>query len=247
MLRPFFHALGFLTRLPIPRNEDRPSDQEQGQSMLYYPLVGLLIGLILTAVSFLLGDADSLLAAAIILSVWVAITGALHIDGLADLADAWIGGLGDRERTLAIMKDPTCGPMAVATVVLLLVVKLAALATILTQGDWTILLLVPMLGRGALVASFIAMPYIRTGGLGAVMADNLPELQAKGVLLILPFICFLCWGWSAIWVLLGCGLVFWTMRRALLKRINGLTGDVAGAFCELIEASALVIAALVII
>lgn len=223
-----------------------PSDQEQGQSMLYYPLVGLLIGLILTTVSFLLGATDSLLAAAIILSVWVAITGALHIDGLADLADAWIGGQGDRERTLSIMKDPTCGPVAVVAVVLLLVVKLAALATILTQGDWMTLLLVPMLGRGALVASFIAMPYIRTGGLGAVMADNLPGSQAKGVLLILLFICFLCWGWSAIWVLIGCGLVFWIMRRALLNRIHGLTGDVAGSFCELIEASALVIAALVI-
>ncbi|MCW8943616.1 MAG: adenosylcobinamide-GDP ribazoletransferase [Sedimenticola sp.] len=246
MFKSFYYALGFLTRLPVPDMESLPSEREQGDSVLFYPLVGLVIGLVLTATAYLLNTVEPLLTAAILLAIWVAITGGLHIDGLADVADAWVGGQGDRERTLAIMKDPTCGPIAVAGVVVLLILKLAGLHAILTDAHWTVLLLVPIIGRGALIASFLYIPYVRVDGLGAVLANNLSRPAAKKVLLILILCCFLIWSWNAVWIVAGCSFIFYLIRSSVLKRINGQTGDVAGTICELIETTALILAAIVL-
>jgi adenosylcobinamide-GDP ribazoletransferase len=69
-----------------------------------------------------------MLHAALLLTVWVLLSGGLHLDGLADSADAWLGGFGDRERTLTIMKDPRSGPIAVVVLVLVLLLKFCALA-----------------------------------------------------------------------------------------------------------------------
>ena len=107
-LQAFLIALQFLTRLPV-RLPEAPGEQDIGRSLLYYPLVGLLLGFTLAALAWALGE-GTLLHAAILLAAWVLMSGALHLDGLADSADAWAGGQGDRERSLAIMKDPACGP-----------------------------------------------------------------------------------------------------------------------------------------
>ena len=112
MWRSLWVALQFLTRLPLPGMASI-EDRERGYSLLWYPLVGLLIGGLLVMLAAVLSDISLLLRAALVLTAWVAITGALHLDGLADSADAWMGGLGNRERTLAIMNDPYCGPGAV--------------------------------------------------------------------------------------------------------------------------------------
>ena len=66
-----------------------------------------------------------------LLAVWVLLTGALHLDGVADCADAWVGGFGDREKTFQILKDPRSGPIAVVVLVLVLLVKWAALEVLL--------------------------------------------------------------------------------------------------------------------
>jgi hypothetical protein len=108
--------------------------------------------------------------AALVLAVWVLLTGGLHLDGLADTADAWIGGQGDRDRTLAIMKDPRSGPMAVVIIVLVLLSKFAALQVLLAGDARTVLLLTPMLGRTVIVLLLITTPYVRPEGLGAAYA-----------------------------------------------------------------------------
>lgn len=246
MIRQFFFALQFLTRLPVPVHQPMLSEEEQGKSLLYYPLVGLLIGLLLVLTGLLVSSADSLLCAALLLVVWVAVTGGLHIDGLADMTDAWIGGQGDRERTLAIMKDPRCGPSAVVAVVLLLVVKLAALNALILQDAWGGILLAPLIGRINLIASFLYLPYVRPHGLGAMLAAHLPREQAGRVLLASLLLCLLIQGWLAIGILLFCGLLFVIYRSMLLSRIGGFTGDSAGAICELGEAMALVAAVLLL-
>ena len=115
MIDGLLAAVGFLTRIPVPAWAfARPG--AQARSLPWYPLVGLLLGVLLLALAWCLRGAAPLLAAAIVLSSWVWLTGALHVDGLADSTDAWVGGMGDRARTLAIMKDPTSGPMAVTAV-----------------------------------------------------------------------------------------------------------------------------------
>ena len=108
MIRPFLVALQFLTRIPTP-DINKITDKEIGMSQYYYPVIGLIIGLVLTGSSSLISLSTGV-EAALLLAIWVVITGALHIDGLADCADAWIGGYGDKEKTLSIMKDPTKRP-----------------------------------------------------------------------------------------------------------------------------------------
>ena len=105
LLRSARTAIQFLTCVPI-RCERPPLPREVGLSLLWYPAVGLFFGLLLWGSALLLNRVASPLAAAIVLTIWVGVTGALHLDGLADTVDAWAGGRRDRERTLAIMKDP---------------------------------------------------------------------------------------------------------------------------------------------
>jgi adenosylcobinamide-GDP ribazoletransferase len=93
MLKPLLIALQFLTRLPVKAGDW--SDRDIGRSMLFYPLVGLLLGLALASVTAALHGAPPGVVAAVLLALWVVATGALHLDGLADSADAWIGGFGD--------------------------------------------------------------------------------------------------------------------------------------------------------
>ena len=163
----------------------------------------------------------------------------MHLDGLADTADAWVGGFGDRARTLAIMKDPCCGPIAVVALVVLLLLKFAALWALLAAGHWAALLLAPLLGRSALLLLFLGTPYVREGGLGSAMAANLPARDGWRVLLGAALACLLA-GWSGLLALLVAALAFALCRRALLRRLGGTTGDTAGAVLELLECAVLV-------
>lgn len=239
-MTPFWIALQFLTRLPV-RLVGMPTPEQVGRSLLCYPLVGVVIGLLLLAAGYLLEAAPVPLQAALLLSLWIALTGALHLDGLADSADAWMGGFGDRDRTLAIMKDPRSGPIAVVVLVLLLLLKFAALLALLEQGDHLALLLVPVLGRGALLALFLCTPYVRAGGLGEALAGHLPRSAAIAVLVATSLVCLVLGG---VWVMLAAAGIFLCLRRMMLQRLGGTTGDTAGALLEVLECVVLLLMAL---
>ncbi|MEQ9508599.1 MAG: adenosylcobinamide-GDP ribazoletransferase, partial [Alloalcanivorax xenomutans] len=138
---PLRTALALMTRLPSGLKHP-PNDRDQGLAVACYPLVGLIVGLLLwlgAAAGGWLHWQNAPLAI-LLVTAWVLITGALHLDGLADSADAWLGGYGDRERTLRIMKDPASGPAGVCAVVLVLLGKALALWTLLDLG-WSLALL----------------------------------------------------------------------------------------------------------
>lgn len=238
---PLLIALQFLTRLPI-RLPRMPTPEESGRSLLWYPLVGLLIGALLLLAHSMLNGVSLGLHAALLLSLWVWLSGGLHLDGLADTADAWVGGYGDRERTLAIMKDPACGPVGVITLVLLLLLKWAALVALLEAGHWPMLLLAPWLGRCVLPLLLFTTTYVRPGGMGQVLVEHLPRRNLPAVL-VLHVLAMLLFGWSA---LLGVGvalMVLLLVRHYLRQRLGGTTGDTAGALVELVEGAVLVVAA----
>ncbi|MBA1278548.1 adenosylcobinamide-GDP ribazoletransferase [Stutzerimonas stutzeri] len=241
-MQSFLIALQLLTSLPV-RLGGMPEPQTIGRSMIYYPLVGLLLGTILWLVSAALDGAALPLQAALLLAIWVALTGALHLDGLADSADAWLGGFGDRERTLQIMKDPRSGPIAVVVLVLLLLLKFVALWTLLAQGEQLALLLAPLLGRSALLGLFLTTPYVRPGGLGQALTEHMPRAQIRVVLMAVVAICLLlgALGWLALLVTVVIGAL---ARRAMWRRLGGTTGDTAGALLELVECAVLVALAL---
>lgn len=240
---PFWIALQFLSSLPV-RLPGMPEPEQLGRSLLFYPLVGLLFGGLLWALDSLLLGAPLLLHAALLLMAWVLLSGGLHLDGLADSADAWLGGFGDRERTLLIMKDPRSGPIAVVTLVVVLLLKWAALVALIEQEQALALLIVPVLGRGALLGLFLMTPYVRAGGLGQALADHLPRRLGWQVLSACALGCLLLLGWAGLWPLVVATLVFIGLRWMMLRRLQGCTGDTAGALLELLEMAVLVALAL---
>ncbi|MBN4079496.1 adenosylcobinamide-GDP ribazoletransferase [Beggiatoa alba] len=267
-MRPFLIAVQFLTRVPI-HLKSIPSEKEIAHSQLYYPLVGLLIGIVLVALAWLLRDAPAMLSAVIVLTSWVLISGGLHLDGLADSADAWAGGLGDRDKTLAIMKDPNCGPAGVVSIVLLLLIKFAALhalfeasasASLMTLletslADWLVaaplvsqsllaLLLAPMLARTLAPLLFLTTPYIRQNGLGSALVVALPRRAIVGIIAVVVFSVLWLGASTGLWLLLTAIFIFVLLRRLMMQRIGGATGDVTGALIEIAEASILLCAVL---
>lgn len=236
-------ALQFLTRIPVSL-ADKPTPEQIGRSLLCYPLVGLLIGGSLFALQQLLDSAPPMLQAALLLAAWVGLSGGLHLDGLADSADAWAGGFGDRERTLAIMQDPRSGPIAVVVLVLLLLLKFVALAALLEAGAGLALLLVPWLARALLPLLLLTTPYVRVGGLGQALAEHLPRRQLPWVL-VAHAAALLLFGWAGVLAVLVAAVLFVWLRRLMLQRLGGTTGDTAGALLELAECGVLVALALV--
>ncbi|GLQ88499.1 adenosylcobinamide-GDP ribazoletransferase [Dyella flagellata] len=235
-MRALLLAIGFLTRLPVPVHA-YDDVRTKAASLAWYPLVGVLIGLLLGVLAWLLRDTPSMLSAALLVAAWVALTGALHLDGLADSADAWIGGMGDREKTLAIMKDPRSGPAGVVALVLALMLKFAALAS-LGPTPWAALLLAPTLARAGLAALFLTTPYVRSGGLGTALADA--PRQACGLALLLTAVGCALFGGRGLLALLLAAAVFGIWRQACLTRLGGCTGDTAGALAEMLEVALLV-------
>lgn len=234
-MRGFFAALGFLTRLPLPARLFDGASSPSAQ-LAWYPLVGLVIGGLLWALGAFASHTSPLLAAGVLLAAWVALTGALHLDGLADSADAWVGGMGDRDRTLAIMKDPRSGPIGVTAIVLVLLLKFAALAS-LPQPSVAVVL-GPVLGRAVLTLAFITTPYVRAGGIGSGLVG---ESRAVCVVaLALTSVFALLAGWHGVRALIVAGVVFAAWRWACIKRLGGMTGDTCGALTELAEAAVLV-------
>ncbi|BBP69735.1 adenosylcobinamide-GDP ribazoletransferase [Pseudomonas sp. Seg1] len=236
---PLWIALQFLSSLPI-RLPGMPEPEQLGRSLLFYPLVGLLFGVMLWALNLALAGAPLLLNGALLLTVWVLLSGALHLDGLADSADAWLGGFGDRERTLTIMKDPRSGPIAVVTLVLVLLLKFAALLALIEQQQTLALIIVPVLGRAALLGLFLTTPYVRAGGLGQALADHLPRKAGWWVVAVSALACVLIAGFKAVVALLVAVVVFVWLRRVMVRRLGGTTGDTAGALLELLEMAVLV-------
>jgi adenosylcobinamide-GDP ribazoletransferase len=228
-------ALQFLTRIPV---NYRPTDNAAalGRSVLYYPLVGFVIGVVLSFLALLLSGTPDMVAAAMVLSAWVFLTGGLHLDGLADCADAWVGGIGNPQRSLRIMKDPASGPIAVLVLLLLLLVKFTVLFVLIQQNNLIPLMLAPLLGRCGILLLMLSTPYVSPKGMAEKLLDNLPYGEARTVVVVsLAFAgLFMCWAN----VLLAFGLLLW-IRYLALQRLGGVTGDVYGAAVELIETAGL--------
>lgn len=233
----FCIAAQFLTQIPI-RLKGYPDTKSQGQSLLYYPLVGAFIGIALMMLAWLLNGQSNVIQAVLVLIFWVLLTGGLHLDGLADSADGWMGGLGDQQRTLVIMKDPCVGAIGALTLILHLLLKWSALITLLTANQFLPILIAPVIARLAAILLLALTPYVRAQGIASQMVDNMPKqaiylLSALGAVLLA--------GLNVIWLMVVV-VLFVLSRRVMLLRIKGTTGDTAGALIELLEASVLLAA-----
>ena len=247
-LRPLWIAGRLLTRYPFP-DPGAVTPAERGLALPWYPVIGLVLGLVLAAVAFLLGPTvlarPAGVAAALVLGLWVWSTGGLHLDGLADTVDAWVGGLGNRERTLAIMKDPSSGPAGVSALVLILIAKFAGLEALIGAGDAWGLLWVPVLARAQLPLLLLTTPYARPGGMAADPARHAPAGAARLVVALSAGAGVVVLGWVGLLLVGAAALLYWLLRRALMRRLGGFTGDTAGALVELTEALLILVLAVI--
>ncbi|WP_111858408.1 adenosylcobinamide-GDP ribazoletransferase [Acinetobacter sp. CFCC 10889] len=232
-MTPFFIALQFLTTFPI-QLKTMPSPQQNGQSLLFYPVVGLLIGAILLAIATFLHSLPIILLASILLCTWIWLTGGLHLDGLADTADAWVGGFGDKERTLTIMKDPSCGPIGVLSLVIICLLKWSAIYVLLQQKMPLALFIFPVLGRIAPLILFLTTPYVRKNGLGSALTEFIPKKSAI-FLIIICLIFPVIFSWICIFSSLIFIFSLYYLRYKFMQRISGITGDTVGASIEILE------------
>lgn len=237
-MNSFLIALQFLTRLPVTITEDI-SEDEQRQSILYYAAVGAVIGLILLFVAWISNGLEEDIAAALVLVVWIGITGALHLDGLSDSADAWIGGYGNKEKTLAIMKDPYCGPAGVVVLVALLILKFTLIAELIDEDMIVALFIAPIVGRFSASWLFQTTPYVREQGLGSAISEVEPGNHYLYTVLLICLLLIWTLGAKAIVSVVLLAGVFYGMRQVMLKRLEGITGDTAGALIEIMEVCAL--------
>ncbi len=232
MLRSLFVALHFLTHLPLPRREI--SLEEVGRAAWAFPAVGVLIGGLLVGVDWLLGYLfPPVLQAALVLALWVAVTGALHLDGFVDCCDALLAARPPEVR-LEILRDPHVGAFGLVGACLLLLVKFAALVACLSAGMGAVLILAPPLGRWAMVYALARYPAARTTGMGKTVREAVGERALLGAtLLVLPLLVvrpiagLIAFALAWLFTLL--------FARWVLRRIPGLTGDVYGALCEMVE------------
>ena len=237
MTRGLALAVGFLTRLPVPAVD--PDPIAVGRSLAWYPLVGALIGALLAGAVALLGfflPAAPGVTAVLVVALWVRVTGGLHLDGLADTADAAAAG-GDRARRLAVLQDPRAGPAGVVAIVLVLLAKVAALTQLLQAGGAMIALVIaPVIGRSLLVAAFLSTPYVRAGGLGEALARHHDRRACRaGLALTLVGIGVLAGPATALVLVLSNAALLLYWRRGAMRDLGGCTGDLAGALVEVGE------------
>jgi adenosylcobinamide-GDP ribazoletransferase len=233
-------AVRLLTVIPVARGRGTDSDAI-ARSPAFFPVVGLAIGGALGGLDYGLTQflPDGVSAALVIASA-IALTGALHLDGLADAADGLLGGRTPARR-LEIMRDSSIGTFGAAVIGSSMLVRWAAIAALVSPSRVPAIIVAPLIGRTAALLLVWAFPYGRERGLGsgysgvgwvAVILGHMFAAAAVFVLLG-P------WGLLA----MGAALVIvWSLGRWAARRLEGgLTGDVYGAASEIAEVVALVV------
>lgn len=247
----FLAALRFLTiiRVPIRRS---PTAEDLGGSQVFFPLVGLIIGLTLAGLSWLFRQGLPTPIASTLLVVWlVIITGAMHLDGLADTCDG-IGGQKTSEARLAVMRDSRIGGFGAVGIVLSLLIKFASISSLSGQVLILALIIMPVISRWMMVYAIFAYPYARPSGMGRAfketagsqsfsLATVLTLVIALGVVVWIKGINALPAGLviiSGVWIIIMVAAIY------LKGKFSGLTGDTYGAINELAEVSILILVSL---
>ena len=282
MMNGLRSAIGFLTILPLAPSGG-PASMASARG--WFPLVGLLLGLILAGFDILrmlmlqagssgwyggyaplpttypvFPDYTILLWSVLLVVILVVLTRALHLDGFMDSCDALLGGF-DRERQLAILRDPNVGAFAVIGVVCLLLIKVLAIAelppailvppriAVLPPEGWSVripmLLLFPCLSRWAVLLTMELYPYVRSNGIGTAFFGGEQRRVRWQLMIGFAFtmvISVALAGMVGIVLLAAACAVAWGIGAWATRLLGGVTGDIYGAVNELTEVVVLLMA-----
>lgn len=233
-------AITFLTIVPL-RVPAPVTESDMTASVAYYPLVGAGLGGLLLGLAYLMQAWPSLLAAAVLAAVYTVVTGALHLDGLMDTADA-LASRRTRQEALAIMKDSRVGALGAVAGVLVLVIKIAAWSSLLHRDLFPWFIAVPAVARTGMLWAVAHEPAARRGDAptlaqqyqGAVPI-RVVLLWATGLLAALLLVGDRGGGGSAVWLTVGGMALAAGAARAVTRWLGGMTGDTYGAVNELVE------------
>lgn len=228
-------AIQFLTICPFVARV-RCCERDLGRSVPLFPLVGILLGAVVAALSCGVNVLfPALLASVLVVVALIGVSGGLHMDGLADTADGFFSSR-PRERILEIMKDSHTGAMGVIAIVCVICLKIAALASVPTGLWWPTIFLMPLAGRCALVIHLAVLPYARAGGgLCSVFVQNRLKSDVLWALLALGVAGWFAAGFRGV-IAAGCVVLVTLVFSFWCKaKIGGFTGDTLGAACELAE------------
>ena len=247
----FLAALKFLTIMPLPlRREATP--EELGRSLVYFPVVGIIIGLVLAGLGWGLGLILPPAVVKVLLIVClVVISGALHLDGLADTCDG-IAGHKTVEARWQVMHDSRVGGFGIVGVCLLLLVKYILLNNVPQSFLMVALVLMPVISRWAMVYALVAYPYARQSGLGKVFKQGanwrgfgIATLITLTVVMGLTGLVNNAYSYLAGLAIMGGTWVIIAATAAYFKRkFAGLTGDTYGAINEIAEVCVLILVCL---
>ena len=230
-MNAFIASLQFITAIPL--GHPRPFDPKG--IIVHFPLVGLAIGLILALFDLFASTVwPPVVAGVLDVGLLAAVTGAFHLDGLADTADG-LYGHHEREKALAIMKDSRVGAMGLVAVACVLLIKAAALGSI-TNSRFLALMIVPAYARSAMMVGIRVLPYARgKTGTGSAFFET-PLSAADFKYAAAPVILSLFLGWRGLLL----NLFFAAATLATIwfyrKKLAGITGDLLGAMTEILEA-----------
>ena len=220
-------AMSLMTRIPMPELEDIQA-ADFARASLFFPLAGFLIGLCLVLPAMALTASPPLLLAAVLTVLWAAITGGLHLKGVGSSADAWIGGIGDEEKTQRILNDQITGDAGTTAIAAVLILKFAALTVLLEQGYLWSILLAPVFGRALILLLFMTTPCVRAEGLASAVSTYLPRDLVRLILAVCLLLAVIVSLNGLLLMLAG----FLLLRRLVLQRLPGCTIDTAGASVE---------------
>lgn len=239
----FLAALRFLTIIPLPgRRETSP--EELGRSIVYFPLVGVVIGLILAGLNWLLGFVlPSAVVNVLLVVSLVVISGGLHLDGLVDTGDG-IGGQKTVEERWQVMKDSRAGAFGIIGVCLLLLVKYVALNSVPARWLMPTLLLMPVVSRWAMVYAVFAYPYAKPSGLGKVFKQGASLPRFTIATLITLAVAVILVQLSGLMIMFGVWIIAMAVASYLKGKFGGLTGDTYGAINEIAEVCVLILVCL---
>lgn len=233
LIGKFCFALRFFSRLPVPESAAEP--QDLAEAAIAFPLAGLAIGFA-TGVVWWLANAflPPAAAAGLALAAGMLLTGALHEDGLADCADALLGGA-TRERALEIMRDSRIGTYGAAALVFSIGLRWVALAGLSVAAGFAALLIAHMAARGAIILALGHADYARRKGAGTLVAAGADKQTVNLTVAVSLLIALLFGGWGG----LLAGIVGFAAAFAILswlkRRIGGYTGDGLGAMEQAAE------------
>ncbi len=233
-MRLYFIAIQFLTIIPLPFSV-RCDEKDLGCSLSFFPMVGLTLGALLAGLNQLLsfalprGVVDLLLVAAL-----AAVTGVLHLDGLADVCDG-LAARGNRERFLKVMKDSRTGAAGAIGLILALLLKYEALLHVSVDMKQQALFCFPLLARFAQVLMIGGARQARSNGLGSVFIHGAGWQQVVAAAVFTLAAAVLFAGLRGLWIFVAVCLLTWFLKTWFHRKIGGITGDIIGFASELNE------------